>query len=593
MKTARDIEVEMRAAVADGDYNKAGEIGLSAGFSLDFIQVAIAQIEIELGRPKKILSAIQSAEESKVADKPAVAESFEAMRQRRHADIAARQNKEAEEIQKAKEWAAKAKLEREAVEAAQAKAERERNQTSSPTLAPRRPLVAANAVLQEMNDRHAIIENVGGASVIASWEPSKINPKWMKLVYQGKDSFLLRYSNRKVLVDYPGGGSGHVGLGQWWLCHGDRTQYRGVIFAPAGEKVVEGCLNLWQDWGVAAKPGQWPKIKAHIGLVGGEHWEYLLRWIAWAFQHPAEQAEVALVLIGLKGVGKETLAKVLQRVFGAHAFQVTSREEVIGKFNGHLEDCILLVADEAYWGGDKRCVGRLQGMITEARLPIERKGYDLTEVKNMLHIIMLAEPGWVIPAGQYERRYAAFDVSAAERGNRSYFSALNAEIDGDGPAAMLYDLLRFPLGDWHPRMIPEGLLKGAALRKQQGLTLPPLEQWYLSILHRGVLPGALPNRANTTYTKSLMDDANQHGGQRLRYDLTDVMLRNFLTDKERIGATCFKFRSAVGNGWAFPPLTEARSAWSKIWGETSWDNPAEEWKRGARIDLKGGIVIQL
>src|SRR6516165_5264901 len=130
MKTARDIEVEMRAAVADGDYNKAGEIGLSAGFSLDFIQVAIAQIEIELGRPKKILSAIQSAEESKVADKPAVAESFEAMRQRRHADIAARQNKEAEEIQKAKEWAAKAKLEREAVEAAQAKAERERNQTS-------------------------------------------------------------------------------------------------------------------------------------------------------------------------------------------------------------------------------------------------------------------------------------------------------------------------------------------------------------------------------------------------------------------------------------------------------------------------------
>jgi hypothetical protein len=41
-----------------------------------------------------------------------------------------------------------------------------------------------------------------------------------------------------------------------------------------------------------------------------------------------------------------------QRIFGAHAFQVTSRDEVIGKFNGHLQDCILFVADEAYWGGD-------------------------------------------------------------------------------------------------------------------------------------------------------------------------------------------------------------------------------------------------
>jgi len=96
-------------------------------------------------------------------------------------------------------------------------------------------------------------------------------------------------------------------------------------------------------------------------------------------QHPDQQAEVALVLIGRKGAGKGTLIRCLQRVFGVHAFQVTSREEVIGKFNGHLQDCILFIADEAYWGGDKRCIGRLQGMITEGRLPIERKGIDLID----------------------------------------------------------------------------------------------------------------------------------------------------------------------------------------------------------------------
>jgi hypothetical protein len=590
-ETARNVEAEMKAAVAEGDYQKAGRIGVAAGFSPEFIPVVIANIEIELGRPER-------AEKIFPALQPSVAQPspFAEERKRRDAEIVARQKREQEELAKAKAWAAKAKQDREAAEEAQAKAERERNQASAAALPEARkpkPLVVANAVLKEMNERHAIIENVGGASVIASWEPSKVNPRWRNLVYQGKESFLLRYSNRKVLVDHPGGGSGHVGLGKWWLDHGDRTQYRGVIFAPAGSEVVEGCLNLWQGWGVVAQPGTWPKIEAHIRLVGGEHWDYLLRWIAWSIQHPAEQAEVALVLIGAKGVGKGTLAKVLQRVFGRHAFQVTSREEVIGKFNGHLEDCILLVADEAYWGGDKRCVGRLQGMITEARLPIERKGYDLIEVKNMLHIIMLAEPGWVIPAGQHERRYAAFNVSAEQRGNKAYFGALNAEIDGDGPAAMLYDLLQLDLGDFHPRMIPEGLLQGAALRKQQSFTLPPLEQWYLSLLHRGVLPGALPNRPHTTYTKSLMDDAKEHGGARLRYDLSDVVLRNFLTDPEKVGAVCNKFRSPSANGWAFPPLAEARAAWEKIWGEVAWDNPAEEWKRGARVDLGGGITIQL
>jgi Family of unknown function (DUF5906) len=67
------------------------------------------------------------------------------------------------------------------------------------------------------------------------------------------------------------------------------------------------------------------------------------------------------VLIGEKGTGKNTLARCLQPIFGGHAFEVTDREQVIGKFNGHLEDCILFIANEAYWGGDKRCVGRLQG----------------------------------------------------------------------------------------------------------------------------------------------------------------------------------------------------------------------------------------
>jgi phage/plasmid-associated DNA primase len=106
-------------------------------------------------------------------------------------------------------------------------------------------------------------------------------------------------------------------------------------------------------------------IRQHIEevIAGGnrEFAEYVVRWIAWAIQNPAAQAEVALVLIGHKGAGKGTLVRVLQRIFGAHAFQVTSREEVIGKFNGHLQDCVLFVADEAYWGGDKRCVWQASG----------------------------------------------------------------------------------------------------------------------------------------------------------------------------------------------------------------------------------------
>jgi hypothetical protein len=389
------------------------------------------------------------------------------------------------------------------------------------------PVPAWDQAIAAMNRQHAIIENVGGKAVIASWEPSTIDPSRLVVVFQNKESFLLRYSNRFVSIEVHDGKGGtiKVPLGHWWLGHRDRQQYRGVTFRPGGEKTVSELLNLWQGWGVEAVAGDWGLIQEHIRVVlaGGnkEFGDYVERWIAWAIQNPGAPAEAALVLIGLKGVGKGTLVRCLQRIFGVHAFQVTSREEVIGKFNGHLQDCVLFVADEAYWGGDKRCVGRLQGMITEQTLPIERKGIDLIQVPNYLHVVMLAEPGWVIPAGRYERRYAALAVSPVKRSDKGYFRALHRQIAEGGAEAMFYDLRKMDLGDWHPRDIPDTLLCNPALQKQQGFTLPPLEQWYVMLLHEGVLPGGLAGRPNTAFTKSLLDDAKEQV-PRLRWDLSEV-----------------------------------------------------------------------
>jgi hypothetical protein len=257
---------------------------------------------------------------------------------------------------------------------------------------------------------------------------------------------------------------------------------------------------------------------------------------------------------------------------------------VIGKFNGHLQDCVLFIADEAYWGGDTRCVGRLQGMITEPTLPIERKGIDLIQVPNYLHVVMLAEPGWVIPAGRYERRYAALEVSAIKRGDKAYFRALHNQIKEGGAEAMFYDLEKLELGDWHPRDIPEALLCNPALQRQQGLTLPPLEQWYVMLLHEGVLPQALSSRPNTTLTRNLLDDAKERF-PRLKWDLTEVALWNFLTDEDTIGIPCTKYRASFGNGWSFAPLAELREAWARRYGPVKWHTDAKEWGRKAEVSM--------
>jgi hypothetical protein len=452
---------------------------------------------------------------------------------------------------------------------------------------PSAEVVAAEDVLKALNHRHAIIDNVGNRTVIAGWEPSPLNPERLVVVFQGKDSFLLRYLNRTIKVEYQTKREirvEKVPVGEWWLTHPDRRQYRGVTFEPNGRAVIGDCLNLWRGWGVEAKAGDWGLMRRHIEevIAGGnaEFAEYVIRWHAWSFQNPGRPAEVALVLIGEKGTGKGTLARWLEAIFDPHAFQVTNREEVIGKFNGHLQDCILFIADEAYWGGDKRCVGTLQGMITEPNLSIERKGYDLIPCKNRLHVVMLAEPGWVIPAGKHERRYAALTVSSCRRGNRDYFNALHQQIAGGGPAAMFHDLLAMDLGGWHPREIPQSVLTGTALQRQQILSLPPMEQWYIMLLHEGTLPGgAVPNHPTASFTRDLREDIVRRV-PRLRGDISDIMIQQFLTDRGRIGLECLKCRTTAANGWSFPPLSMAREAWAHLWGPVAWDNPeAKEWDR--------------
>jgi hypothetical protein len=168
------------------------------------------------------------------------------------------------------------------------------------------------------------------------------------------------------------------------------------------------------------------------------------------------------------------------------------------------------------------------------------------------------------------------EIDLATDGNREYFNALHRQIEDGGAEAMFHDLQRMELGDWHPREIPEAFLRNPALQKQQGHTLPPLEQWYVMLLHNGVIPGALKARPNTAFTHSLLDDARARV-PRLR-DLTDVGLRNFLVDEESIGVICTKYRQSNANGWTFPLLSEPREAWCQRYGSVSWDNPdAVDW----------------
>ena len=56
--------------------------------------------------------------------------------------------------------------------------------------------------------------------------------------------------------------------------------------------------------------------------------------------------------------------------------------QVVGRFNSHMKEALLVFANEAVWGGDKVAEGTLKAMITDRETAIEFKGKDIVWVQN-------------------------------------------------------------------------------------------------------------------------------------------------------------------------------------------------------------------
>jgi Family of unknown function (DUF5906)/Bifunctional DNA primase/polymerase, N-terminal len=384
-----------------------------------------------------------------------------------------------------------------------------------------------------------------------------------------------------------------VPLGAYWLKHPHRRQYDGVIFDPCKPNTTGGKLNLWRGWGIETKPGDWSLMQQHIFEVlaagDSEHEQYILNFAAWCVQHPGTPAEVALVFKGPEGTGRGIFARAMCRIFGQHAHQISSIKHLTGDFNKHLRDCCLLFADEAFWPGYRNQEGTLKRLITEPTLFIEPKGLDAFEVANMIHLIMVSNNKWVIPASMDARRFAMFEVAEHKKQDPSWFKPLYQQMEDGGYAAMLHDVLKRDLGDWHPRQV----IKTAALYVQQMLSLDsldPYDAWWFALLKDGILPGYEGYVEDEDATRENGKKTMVRGDPNPRRSYSDLLFEHARKCVPRLkfesdnalghalrnhGCTPF---NREGRGWEFPPLKEARAAWEERVPWQAWDDDLEDWQ---------------
>ena len=455
---------------------------------------------------------------------------------------------------------------------------------------------AAKNMLAQMNAKNCVVLD-GARTRVLRFEEVEHDAGGEHYVYHVPtflrfEDFRNLYLNRHVMV-----GKRPVDLGSWWLEHPQRQQYPGIVFKPGGQHIINSKLNLWRGWGVTPRRGDWGLMREHIFEVcaarDDEVDTYVINWLAWAVQHPDEQAEAALVFLGDRGTGRGTLGKVMCKLFGQHAHHVSSPIHMTGRFNAHMRQCSFLFADEAYAPGDKSAEGQLKRIITEPTLPIEKKGFDVIEEPNRLHAMFASNEDWVVPAGAFERRYVVQEVANTYRQDKTWFGPIYEQLRSGGYEAILFDLLERDLGNWHPRDI----VRTAALAAQQEQSLSPFDAWWFEMLQAGVVTGAdvaHPDRAVSNRYKEEIEESIGYGAKRTHtvwhnglYDQakrispklkneTDTALGRYLDKRGCTDIWITHGRSR--RGWQLPPLDKCRADWLVRFPQTQWRDPGmKEW----------------
>lgn len=365
-----------------------------------------------------------------------------------------------------------------------------------------------------------------------------------------------------------------------WLDHRYRRQYLEVRFAPNADLGTE-VRNLWQGFAYEPKKGDCSLYLAHLkeNICKNDpvKYNYLLGWMAYAIRHPDEQGHSAIVVRGLKGVGKNVFADAFAALWGRHALTVSSSDRLTSNFNAHLRALCVLIADEAFFAGDRRHEGKLKSLITSGTLDIEAKGVDVVQVPNLLHIIILSNDRWVIPASADERRYLVMECSDAHRGDGRYFGAINRQLEKGGYEALMHYLLHeVDLTNFDIRKVPHT----DELRAQMIESLRDADRMWQECLQLGMIPGRKRKDGSILIrTVDLVDWANSKrntgGWNMIRPHYVDTLF----------GDDCMKFtrdmRVVNNNGnqryWVIPKLSECRETWDRLYGTYRWPKDGGEW----------------
>lgn len=278
-----------------------------------------------------------------------------------------------------------------------------------------------------------------------------------------------------------------------------RDTFSRTAFEPDAKKAEkardEGAYNLWTGYKVQPEKGDWSKLRNHVlnVLCGGneEHFAWVMTFAASPFARPGVKVPSSIAFTGAQGTGKSKFFDWLREAMGCAALKVSQGKHLVGSFNAHLDGKLLVVAEEAFWAGDKAAAGVIKDLISSDTLTIEAKFENAVTRPNYVSVVFISNEEWIIPTdGADARRFFVRNVGDARKEDFAYFAAIDAQMKAGGLEAMVYELT-----NWNPE--EHGLTwdslrtppKTDALKAQTGMGLSGPMAALVAALEEGTIEG--------------------------------------------------------------------------------------------------------
>ncbi|HWH75564.1 MAG TPA: primase-helicase family protein, partial [Methylibium sp.] len=230
-------------------------------------------------------------------------------------------------------------------------------------------------------------------------------------------------------------------LVRMWLEHPARKTVlpEQVGFDPAGTNAQVVC-NLWGGWPTVPKQGECSallRILEHLCSREDrprEVYNWVLRWLAFAIQHPGAKMQTALLIHGPEGTGKNTVFGAVRQAYGRYGFTFT-QVELESQFNGIFSGKLFGIGNEVVSRAELyHQQGRMRNMITEGEWPINEKNLPARMEQNHCNMVFFSNRIDIAKLDPDDRRYCV--IWTPEPADPSLYLEAKAELAAGGAAAL-------------------------------------------------------------------------------------------------------------------------------------------------------------